>query len=195
VGIDDDAAIRPAVRAVLEAGHRRIGVLAIRLFQQRVDGAVAAAEIPGADMHVQRGRVSGVLDECQRAGLDPTQIPVISRHINDANNARSAAREMLDKHPELTAIVCTTDSMALAVLNEARERGISVPEQLSVTGFDGIAEARHAGLTTIIQPNKAKGAAAGRVLRGLIDEPDSTPVRRILGTSLYSGSTVAPPHN
>ncbi len=195
VGIDDDAAIRPAVRAVLEAGHRRIGVLAIRLFQQRVDGAVAAADIPGADMHVQRGRVSGVLDECRRAGLDPVQIPVISRHINDANNARSAAREMLDKHPELTAIVCTTDSMALAVLNEARERGISVPEQLSVTGFDGIAEARHAGLTTIIQPNKAKGAAAGRVLRGLIDEPDSTPVRRILGTSLYSGSTVAPPHN
>ncbi|MDK8546592.1 LacI family DNA-binding transcriptional regulator [Corynebacterium pseudodiphtheriticum] len=195
VGIDDDAAIRPAVRAVLEAGHRRIGVLSIRLFQQRVDGAVAAADIPGADMHVQRGRVSGVLDECQRAGLDPAQIPVISRHINDADNARSAAREMLDTHPELTAIICTTDSMALAVLNEARERGISVPEHLSVTGFDGIAEARHAGLTTIIQPNKAKGAAAGRVLRGLIDEPDSTPVRRILGTSLYSGSTVAPPHN
>ena len=154
-----------------------------------------AADIPGADMHVQRGRVSGVLDECRRAGLDPTQIPVISRHINDADNARSAAREMLDKHPELTAIVCTTDSMALAVLNEARERGISVPEQLSVTGFDGISEARHAGLTTIIQPNKAKGAAAGRVLRGLIDEPDSTPARRILGTSLYPGSTVAPPHN
>lgn len=195
VGIDDDAAIRPAARAVLEAGHRRIGVLSIRLFQQRVDGAVAAADIPGADMHVQRGRVSGVLDECRRAGLDPAQIPVISRHINDADNARSAAREMLDTHPELTAIICTTDSMALAVLNEARERGISVPEQLSVTGFDGIAEARHAGLTTILQPNKAKGAAAGRVLRGLIDEPDSTPVRRILGTSLYSGSTVAPPHN
>ena len=170
-------------------------MLAIRLFQQRVDGAVAAADIPAADMHVQRGRVSGVLDECRRAGLDPAQIPVITRHINDAENARSAAREMLDKHPELTAIVCTTDSMALAVLNEARERGISVPEQLSVTGFDGISEALHAGLTTIIQPNKAKGAAAGRVLRGLIDEPDNAPAHRILGTSLHAGSTVASPRN
>ena len=101
--------------------------------------------------------------------------------------------------PDLTAVLCTTDSMALGVMTYARERGIDVPGELSVTGFDGIDAAQRLGLTTIVQPNKAKGAAAGHMLSKLIagmeDSAAAMPAvpRRVLQTSFAAGRTVAPP--
>ncbi|MCS5479618.1 LacI family DNA-binding transcriptional regulator [Corynebacterium sp. YIM 101645] len=201
VGIDDRAAIRPAARALVEAGHRRIGILAIRLQREHQDGPVDRATLPQAALHVQRDRVLGALDEFAAAGIDPAQVPVITRHINDHANCFSAARELLETHPDLTAVLCTTDSMALGVLEYARDHGISVPEELSVTGFDGIRNALILGLTTVIQPNKEKGTAAGRMLLSLIDAhladqpPPDPPPRQILPTTFHAGRTVAPPRD
>lgn len=199
VGIDDRAAIAPAARALVDAGHRNIGILTIRLDRVRHDGHVDPATLPAAGMHVQRSRVLGALDVLTEAGIDPVRVPVVTRHINDRANSVDAARELLETHPELTAVLCTTDSMAFGVLEYARGRGISVPGELSVTGFDGIELALVRGLTTIIQPNKAKGAAAGHLLQQLIDDrvgdrvsEDPTP-RRLLATSFHLGTTLAPP--
>lgn len=199
VGIDDRAAIAPAARALVDAGHRNIGVLTIRLDRVRHDGHVDHATLPNAGMHVQRSRVLGALDVLADAGIDPATVPVVTRHINDRANSVDAARELLETHPELTAVLCTTDSMAFGVLEYARDRGISVPEELSVTGFDGVELALVRGLTTVIQPNKAKGAAAGHLLQQLIDDrvgdranADPAP-RRLLATSFHPGTTLAPP--
>ena len=168
VGIDDRAAIAPAARALVEAGHRKIGVLAIRLKRERHDGPISWGELQGADMHVQRARVMGAMDVFAQAGIAPETVPVVTQHINDAHTTRAAAQLLLDAHPDLTAVLCTTDSMALGVMTYARERGIDIPGELSVTGFDGIDAAQRLGLTTIVQPNKAKGAAAGHMLAKLI---------------------------
>ena len=69
-------------------------------------------------------------------------MPIVERHLNDPDNNYDAARELLTAHPKLTAVVCTTDTQALGVLRYARDNGIRVPEDLSVTGFDGIEVAR-----------------------------------------------------
>ncbi|MDO5032408.1 LacI family DNA-binding transcriptional regulator [Corynebacterium sp.] len=195
VGIDDYAAIAPAARALVDAGHRHIGILAIRLHRERLDGPVSPQQLGSADMHVQRSRVLGVLDVFAAAGLEREAIPVVTRHINDPATARAAAAELLDAHPELTAVLCTTDSMALGVLSVARERGLRVPEDLSVTGFDGISTALLADLSTVIQPNKDKGAAAGRMLARLIAEGpgEDWGTRELLPTSFHAGRTVGPP--
>lgn len=199
VGIDDYAAIAPAARAVLAAGHRKIGILSIRLDRERNDGPVTQERLASARLHVQRDRVQGALDVFAEAGLDPHAIPIIERHINDTPNNIDAARELLQRHPDLTAIVCTTDSMALGVLEYARQQGILVPEDLSVTGFDGISTALGRGLSTVIQPNRAKGAAAGQMLHMLIDahlaERDVDKPSKMLKTSFYAGSTVAAPRS
>ena len=191
VGIDDCAAIAPAAQALVDASHTRIGILAIRLYRERLDGEVTAAQLAAADMHVQRSRVLGALDVFADAGLDPASIPVVTRHINDSRTAYAAAEELLTRHPDLTAVLCTTDSMALGVIAYARDHGIAVPEQLSVTGFDGITPALALGLSTVVQPNKEKGAAAGRMLASLIDGRGDVP-RALLETTFHPGRTVSP---
>ncbi|MBB3115424.1 LacI family DNA-binding transcriptional regulator [Corynebacterium bovis] len=190
VGIDDREAVRPAVRALVDAGHRRVGVLCIRLAREPNNGPVGPERLAAAQMHVQRSRVEGALAELAAAGV--VDVPVVERHINTPETARDAARELLDAHPDLTAVVCTTDSMALGVLDVAGERGLDVPGDLSVTGFDGIPRAVARGVTTVVQPSREKGLASGRALFALLDG-EEPPRRRLLGTRFRPGRTVAPP--
>ncbi|SDR70579.1 LacI family DNA-binding transcriptional regulator [Corynebacterium timonense] len=189
VGIDDAAAIEPAARSLVSAGHRRIGILTKRLFSRPRDGAVTRAELETSDMHVQRNRVRGALEVFRAAGI--AEVPIVNRHFNDVASAADGARELIGAHPDLTAVLCTTDSMALGVLEAFGDR---VPRDLSVTGFDGIAAARYLGLTTVEQPNTRKGREVGRVLRQLIDAPAAPPApRTILPTQFVPGRTVSAP--
>lgn len=202
VGINDAEAIKPAARAVVEAGHRRIGIVGKRLFRDEArDGVVTAQDVAGADMHVQRGRIQGALDVFAAAGI--TDVPIVTRHFNDHASAVDAARELFAHAPGLTAVLCTTDSMALGVLDYCDSAGFDVPADVSVTGFDGVEQAVARGLTTVIQRNKRKGEMVGRVLTDLLEAADSdagaadgnsgAPPRVILPTEFSPGRTVAPP--
>ena len=73
---------------------------------------------------------------------------------------------LFDVAPEATAVLTMADSQAIAVLKEARRRNISVPDDVSITGFDDIVEAAHSDppLTTIAQNPLEKGRAAARIL-------------------------------
>lgn len=207
VGINDREAIKPAARAIIDAGHKHIGVLCIRLDREPNDGPVSRERLLNAHMDVQRERVLGVLEELAAAGIDATEVPIIERHINTRATARAAAQELLEIHPELTAVVCTTDSMALGVAEYCDEQGIDIPERVSVTGFDGIAQAVARGITTVAQPSKDKGYQAGMALARQIEQYTSTntrkgdrtqeqhPVAEILETWLVPGDSVAPPRS
>lgn len=201
VGIDDREAIKPAIRELVDAGHRHIGVLCIRLDRTPNNGPVSDERIQAAHMHVQRSRVLGVLDVLEEAGI--SDAPIVERHINNPQTAYEAAQELLTNHPELTAVACTTDSQALGVVRYAAEQGIDVPGQLSVTGFDGIPEAFDAHITTVRQPSKDKGLESGNMLSELIEqrlsENPAKPARRaaapsvLLETELIRGTSVAAP--
>ena len=174
VGIDDRKAIKPAAEALVRAGHRRVGILAKRMFSEPYNGEVE--DVSSADLVVQRERVLGAQEVLG-------EVPVVTRHLNDPDSAADGARELLGLYPDLTAVLCTTDSMALGVLE-------AFGETLSVTGFDGIEEAKLRGLTTVLQPNRRKGEAAGVMLRSLIDGRPTGPERIILDTDFVPGSTV-----
>lgn len=189
VGIDDREAIKPVVRALTEAGHRKVGILNVRLSRKPHDGPVTDQHLINAHHHLQRFRVEGALEALEEAGVDRADVPVVGRHLNTRERNYEAARELLTGNPDLTAVVCTTDTQALGVLKYAEDNGIRVPEDLSVTGFDGIEIARMAGLTTVAQPNREKGRAAGRALfSGELG-------RTILPTEMVPGRTVAAPRN
>ena len=70
VGIDDHAAIQPVVRQLVEAGHRQVGMLCIRLDREPNDGPVSPERLAGAQMHVQRSRIEGALEVLEKAGVD-----------------------------------------------------------------------------------------------------------------------------
>ncbi|MDO4761020.1 MAG: LacI family DNA-binding transcriptional regulator [Corynebacterium sp.] len=192
VGIDDFAAIAPAAHALVDAGHTRIGILCIRLSPDKNNGPVSPQRLAAAKHHVQKARVEGALKVFASAGIDPAAVPIVERHINDPKNNICAAKELLSTHPDLTAVLCTTDTMAFGVLEYAKQHNIQVPQELSVTGFDGIAPALERSLTTVIQPNKEKGATAGKVLATMIKGGDYQH-RSLLETSFFPGATVASP--
>jgi DNA-binding LacI/PurR family transcriptional regulator len=88
-------------------------------------------------------------------------------------------------------VICTSDILALGALAEASRRGLRVPQDLTVTGFDGITEAERIGLTTVHQPVLEKGKAAGKLLLGAAERVTSKVI--ILPTELRLGSTSGPP--
>jgi DNA-binding LacI/PurR family transcriptional regulator len=173
VGLDDRAASEEVGRHLAALGHRHVGVICARLDHDRNDGPAAPERRRGSRYAVERLRLAGLLGALSG---DPDAIPVEERFDNSPAAGRSAAAALLDRHPELTAIACTTDVFALATLEVARSRGLRVPEDLSVTGFDDVPSAGALGLTTVRQPMLEKGRVAGRLL---LDEGDRPAARSV----------------
>lgn len=191
VGIDDHAAIGQLANHLIKLGHRRIGVLCMRLGRDRNDGFVSISRQREAHFHVQRARLSGLADAFTAAGVDWSTVPVVERFDHTVDDGQSACAQLLDRDPKLTAIICTSDILAIGAIAEAQRRRFRIPEQLTITGFDGIPEADRAGLTTVRQPVLDKGRAAGKLL--LSSNDMARPRRITLDTKLILGNTSAAP--
>lgn len=151
---------RTATDHLLALGHRRIGFIAgpkeLLCSRARLDGYRAALEAAG--LHAE--------EELIRTGD--------FRH----ESGFAAAGKLLDLPDRPTAIFASSDLMALGACEAARRRGLRVPDELSVVGFDDLPESRWASppLTTIRQPLAEMGALAARtVLRLSRGEAIETP--------------------
>src|SRR5213078_989721 len=135
VHIDNAAAAAEAMDHLYRLGHRRIGIvtgpLVSPLSRDRLTGATsrARAERAGHDLIIAQG------DFSIEAGA-------------------AAAEKLLDRRDPPTAVFCFNDEMAMGMIEAARRRGVRVPRDLSVIGFDDIRFAAHMDppLTTIAQP-------------------------------------------
>ncbi|WP_114454249.1 LacI family DNA-binding transcriptional regulator [Halopolyspora algeriensis] len=193
VGIDDSRAIKTMAEHLIGLGHRKIGVLCMRLARARNDGPASVQRQENASFHVQKKRLTALAEAFEAIGIDWEQVPVVERFDHTIASGESAAGQLLESNPEITAIMCTSDILALGALNETRNRGRRVPEDLSITGFDGITEAERVGLTTVRQPMLEKGRAAGRLLLDAGEPGRPREVR--LDTQLVTGSTAASPRS
>lgn len=131
------------------------------------------------------GRYAGFADALADAGL-PVPAPVPCAFDLDAGHAGGS--RLLRSRSRPQAVVCANDEVALGVLTAARERGLRVPEDLAVTGWDDVLAARFAGLTTVRQPMRELGATAAQRLHERIIEADhagASPARHeVLATHL-----------
>ncbi|MFS2032318.1 substrate-binding domain-containing protein, partial [Curtobacterium sp. CT11-45] len=86
-----------------------------------------------------------------------------------------ALAQLLDAHPEVTAVFAANDVMALGALSELAERGLRVPEDVSVMGYDDtpLAATRYVGLTSIDDRSVEIGRGAGERLLARIADPTS----------------------
>jgi DNA-binding LacI/PurR family transcriptional regulator len=196
VGIQDRTAMRELADYVVGLGHREIGLLTMRLGNQ---GAIAGTTASIADRErvrttryrVQSERIGGVHDAMAAAGLRPDSLTVVESAEHGPASGGAAAELALVINPRITALMCTADVLALATMDYLRARGIYVPGQMTVTGFDGIPEAVKRGLTTVSQPSVEKGRTAGRILHS--PSWSGLPVIEILPTELIRGRTAGPP--
>jgi DNA-binding LacI/PurR family transcriptional regulator len=194
--IDDRDAMSRLAEYIVGLGHTEISLLTMRLGRDwpHSDTRPAVADpqrVQTPHFHVQRERIHGVYDAMTAAGLDPASLTVIESYEHLPTSGAAAAEVALEANPRLTALMCTTDVLALSAMDYLRGHGIYVPGQMTVTGFDGIPQALRRGLTTVIQPSMDKGRRAGRLLH---HPPRSgLPVIDVLDTEVVRGRTSGPP--
>jgi LacI family transcriptional regulator len=144
---------RAATRHLLKLGHRRIGV------------------ITGPPNWLPRDdRVAGHLAALSEAGL--LGAPELMRHGEPSlATGLRAGGELIDLPEPPTAVVCFNDKIAVGVLQAAARRGLRVPEDLSVTGFDDseMSRATSPYLTTVRQPLEEMGRIAVTMLVRVLD--------------------------
>ena len=169
VNIDDRAGARAAAEHVLALGHRRVGIITEATsgpYDEVVDTAADEAH------HVIRERLRGWLEPLQAAGLRPV---VVKQANNGEEEGRRSAELLLGRAEPPTALLCMSDLLALGALHAAEARGVRVPTDLSVVGFDDapLAARTRPALTTVRQPVDEKARVAARAVLAAIDAADS----------------------
>ena len=163
VGVDDHAIGRTAAGHLLGLGHRRIGVLSLRLAARDRPGLAGQQVQARATSYVARSRLAGAAAAVGAAGLDWTAVPVVQCQLSTPAEGHVGMRTLLDHAPDLTAVLALSDSLALGARGEAQARGLTVPGDLSLMGIDDSAP-RAERLTTVRQPHRDKGRVAAEIL-------------------------------
>ena len=148
VRIDDHAAAMEMTRYLLELGHRTFG------FIKGHPNIVASHD-----------RFRGFSDALKEAGLDPDKAAVEQGYFSYRSGLIAGDR-ILSRSEAPTAIFASNDDMAAATMSVAHRRGLNVPEDLSIVGFDdtAIATSVWPELTTVKQPISAMAEAALELL-------------------------------
>jgi DNA-binding LacI/PurR family transcriptional regulator len=193
INVDDRGGARAAAQHVVDLGHRRIDLLTLRI--QTPPGAEGDEWAPGRG-HPQQERIIGWREVLHDAGIEPT---VAQARTNSEDDAVEAARTLLSVDDPPTAVLCFSDVVARGVIRAADELGRSVPENLSVVGFDDSLVARHGkpALTTVRQDVEEKGRLAAAALTAAIGHARTGTKGRIrhqvLPTELVVRDSTAPP--
>jgi LacI family repressor for deo operon, udp, cdd, tsx, nupC, and nupG len=179
VTIDNSAAFRDGVEYLVALGHRHIGFIGGPLTnpltvarRSGYDAALAAAGLPVDEV------LCGDGDFSIEAGV-------------------RAADLILSYGRPVTAFACASDELALGVMHALRGRGLSVPADVSVVGFDDISIAQYLDppLTTIAQPREEMGREAMLMLLQLLADRTVPARKQVLRTQLVIRGSTAPPGN
>jgi len=192
VGIDERDAARRLGAHVAALGHRKVAIVAHWVTDDAVTGP-SAADPDALRYYVTGERVRGFRDALAAVGVSWPEVTLINAADNDRAVGAEAAGYALDRLDRSTAIMATSDVLALGVLDALAQRGLRPGRDVSVTGFDDIPEAAVAGLTTIRQPSVERGRIAGELL---LDPPaDPRDLHRVLPTTLVVRATTGPAPN
>lgn len=152
--IDNKEAAKFATNHLIKMGHKRI------------------AHIMGESTHRDAmDRYAGYKEAMTEAGLEPTE-DLFAQGDFTLTGGQSAMKTLLDKETELTAVFAANDQMAFGARLALFHRGLAVPDDVSIIGFDNQVNSPFAipPLTTIAQPGLAMGQAATEMLFDLIND-------------------------
>jgi DNA-binding LacI/PurR family transcriptional regulator len=179
VSIDDVAGGELATQHLISLGHRRIAFIGDPLEDPLTFNFTSS-----------RDRLAGYQRALAAAGL-PLRSEYQCHGLHGRYEARVLARELLALPEPPTAIFAASDTQAMGVLEAARDFAVTVPQKLSVIGFDDIDIAEHIGLTTIRQPLFESGARAVEQLMLLLSKAEPAPSAERLPIELVVRGTTA----
>jgi LacI family transcriptional regulator len=165
---DNQGGGRLATRHLIDLGHRAIA-------------CIAGPE----GIKLSSDRIAGYRHALEEAGF-AIQPDLIIEGDFQFQSGYIAAQSLFGKRKEPTAIFACNDLMAIGVYRFAHEKGLRIPEQLSIVGFDDIrlAAFTHPPLTTIRQPKHTMGSTAAKLLLERMNQRDSAPRLEVLDTQL-----------
>ena len=158
---DEEGGGYVATRRLLDAGHRRIGLV-------NLEAHTAAAQ----------GRLVGYLQALAEAGIAPDPALITHAYATSVGGYESAAK-LLDLPHRPTALFCCTDRMAMGAYDAIKERGLSIPDHVAVVGFDNqliISEQLRPALTTVALPFEEMGARSVALLVAALAGEEIPPV-------------------
>lgn len=160
---------------LVQLGHRRVGFVF----------ATSAPGGPRPEVGLGQSRLGAYRDAVQRHDLDadPDLVQGSGPHPEDACGA---ARRLLELSPRPTAIMVINDYLAISVLKMIADAGLSVPRDISLTGFDDIPLARYLSpaLTTVSANAERLGERAVELMLARLEEPEAPPQHHVLPTYL-----------
>lgn len=160
---------------VYNKGHRRI------------------AYIHGEDVAVTQNRIASFYKTAQELGVTVPEEYVKKSIYRNTNAAYASTMELLDLPNPPTCILYSDDFASYGGINAIKERGMSIPRDISIAGYDGIRIGRHIEpqLTTLRQDTETIGAQAAESLIELIENPRTTLIKTtVVEGKLIEGKTV-----
>jgi len=169
---DNVGGAQAAVEYLLQCGHRRIGIIS------------SPAAIIGT-----RERLRGARNALERFGVPWDETLIIEGDLRRESGAR-ACEELLARAPDITAIFAMSDEMGLGVYDVARARGLRIPNDLSVVGYDDTVSSRDVTpqMTSVVYPN---GELARRAIESCFSEPPPEPTQTLIPCTLVVRESVA----
>ena len=177
VGFDNKQAAFELVNYLLDLGHKNFGAIV---------GLTAANDRA-------QGRVDGIREALSARGLSLTQEMLIERPYRIVDG-QMALRTLLESQNPPTAVICGNDLLAFGAMLECQERGISVPKELSIAGFDDLDFAAHLmpPLTTVRVPANEIGTKAAAYILARINNEAVLPNTEIVVNLIVRKSTAPP---
>lgn len=173
--VDNQGAARDAIRRLVGAGHRRIGMIA-------GDQEVYTAE----------ERFRGYIRALEEAGI-PAEDSLIVRGDYTIRGGSRGIQELTGRNPDMTAVFISNYEMTLGAMIELNELGIRIPEEMSVIGFDNVEFARACipKLSIVTQPTKELGKKAAELMLRRLEENGRAEFETVrLATSFVEGRSV-----
>lgn len=176
IGFDNRKAMHAMALKVIELGHCNL--------------ALISAETSLNDR--SKARLLGIEGAMAASGLNPRDLHFLETTYGIEQGA-TAFEQVMKAAPQTTAVFCGNDVLGVGALRRARELGVRVPQDVSITGFDDIelAEIAYPALTTVHVPHREMGRSAGKALAKLVT--DGTPIEASeLEARLVFRETLAP---
>lgn len=165
VGIDNERAAYEIAKLAIKSKDDDVAILGLRLIDSNLTCRVYELPSSNFDCSISHQRLNGYKKAIAELNVNLRSDRIWNIPKSNHHYALIAAREALTSTPRPNVLLCMSDLIALAAINEIHSMGLKIPEDISVVGFDGIEEALRSSppLTTVHQNSEEKGIKAAEL--------------------------------